>query len=98
MKQIEATSGADLRKSVSGGLWIKQTKFVDDWLAVEFIENGWNVKHLFELNVTSATYRQRAAVTSEKLERDPLNRPCSRRDIEQATTRSRSSFDLDECG
>ena len=49
-----------------------------DWLAVEFIESGWNVKHIFELIVTSSTYRQSAEVTPEKLEKDPQNRFCSR--------------------
>ncbi len=49
-----------------------------DWLAVEFQESGWDVKHLFELMVTSATYRQSAVVTAEKLERDPDNRLLSR--------------------
>ena len=49
-----------------------------DWLATEFIESGWNVKHMFELMVTSSTYRQSAEVTREKLEKDPQNRLCSR--------------------
>jgi hypothetical protein len=49
-----------------------------DWLAVELIESGWNVKHMFELMVTSSTYRQSAEVTREKLEKDPQNRFCSR--------------------
>jgi hypothetical protein len=49
-----------------------------DWLAVELIESGWNVKHMFELIVTSSTYRQGAEVTREKLEKDPQNRLCSR--------------------
>jgi hypothetical protein len=49
-----------------------------DWLAVELMESGWNVKHLFELIVTSSTYRQSAEVTREKLEKDPQNRFCSR--------------------
>ncbi len=49
-----------------------------DWLAVEFIESGWDVKHLFELIVNSSTYRQSAEVTREKLEKDPQNRLCSR--------------------
>src|SRR5439155_18094354 len=49
-----------------------------DWLAVEFVESGWDVKHLFELIVTSFTYRQSAEVTPEKLEKDPQNRLCSR--------------------
>jgi hypothetical protein len=49
-----------------------------DWLAVEFRESGWDVKRLFRLLVTSATYRQSAAITAEKLERDPQNRLLSR--------------------
>jgi len=49
-----------------------------DWLAVEFVESGWDVKHLFELIVTSSTYRQGAEVTPGKLEKDPQNRLCSR--------------------
>ena len=49
-----------------------------DWLAVEFIESGWDVKHLFELMVTSAAYRQSAETTREKLAKDPANRLLSR--------------------
>lgn len=49
-----------------------------DWLAVEFRENGWNVKALLRLLVTSATYRQAATVTPEKLAADPDNRLLSR--------------------
>ena len=44
-----------------------------DWLAVEFIDSGWNVKHMHRLIVTSATYRQSARVTPTLLERDPDN-------------------------
>ena len=49
-----------------------------DWLAVEFQASGWDIKHLFKLMVTSSTYRQSAAVTPEKLEKDPQNRLLSR--------------------
>ncbi len=49
-----------------------------DWLAVEFREGGWDVKKFFKLIVTSATYRQSALVTPEKLERDRDNRLLSR--------------------
>ncbi len=45
-----------------------------DWLAVEFRDGGWDVKKFFKLLVTSATYRQSAATTPEKLSRDPQNR------------------------
>jgi len=49
-----------------------------DWLAVDFREHHWDVKRIFKLMVMSATYRQSAAVTPEKLERDPENRLLAR--------------------
>ncbi|WP_165073035.1 DUF1553 domain-containing protein [Paludisphaera rhizosphaerae] len=49
-----------------------------DWLAVEFRESGWDMKRFFKLLVTSSTYRQSAAATPEKLEKDPGNRLLSR--------------------
>lgn len=45
-----------------------------DWLAVDFRENGWDVKRLLRLLVTSATYRQDSGSTPELNERDPENR------------------------
>jgi hypothetical protein len=44
-----------------------------DWLATEF-SRTWDVKALLKLIVTSATYRQSSAVTTDLLERDPANR------------------------
>ena len=49
-----------------------------DWLAVEFRESGWNVKHLFSLIVSSSTYRQETTTTPDKLEKDLANRLVSR--------------------
>ena len=49
-----------------------------DWLAVEFRESGWDVKQLFRLFVTSASYRQAATTTPEKLTKDRDNRLLSR--------------------
>jgi len=44
-----------------------------DWLAVEFRESGWNVKHMYKLMVMSAAYRQSAKSTPEQLTKDPKN-------------------------
>jgi len=44
-----------------------------DWLAVDFMENGWNIKRLVKQIVMSATYRQSARVSKKHLERDPEN-------------------------
>ena len=49
-----------------------------DWLAVEFREKGWNVKQLFRLIVTSATYRQQSRVSPEMAVKDPANKLLSR--------------------
>lgn len=49
-----------------------------DWLAVEFVESGWDVKHLVRLLVCSAAYRQDGAFSPEKAERDPDNRLLAR--------------------
>jgi hypothetical protein len=44
-----------------------------DWLAVEFRESGWNIKHMYKLMVMSAAYRQSAKATPEQLAKDPKN-------------------------
>ncbi|MBI3823821.1 MAG: DUF1553 domain-containing protein [Planctomycetes bacterium] len=45
-----------------------------DWLAVDFRESGWDVQKFFKQIVTSATYRQSAAVTKDAIEKDRDNR------------------------
>ncbi|MEI6464491.1 MAG: PSD1 and planctomycete cytochrome C domain-containing protein [Verrucomicrobiota bacterium] len=45
-----------------------------DWLAVEFMDHGWSVKHVHRLIALSATYRQSSRVTPEMLARDDQNR------------------------
>jgi hypothetical protein len=55
-----------------------------DWLAVEFVESGWNIKHVIKLILQSATYRQSAlpppaAASQARLASiDPENRLLSR--------------------
>ncbi|MEQ9289750.1 MAG: DUF1553 domain-containing protein [Cyclobacteriaceae bacterium] len=44
-----------------------------DWLALEFIQSGWDVKALQKLIVMSATYRQSSQRPAEVMERDPSN-------------------------
>ncbi len=45
-----------------------------DWLALEFRDNGWNVKQMVKLLVMSATYRQDARLRPELRDVDPANR------------------------
>ena len=49
-----------------------------DWLATEFMDHGWSVKHLHRLIVNSAAYRQSSRVTPESYDRDPYNRLLAR--------------------
>ena len=49
-----------------------------DWLAVGFMDNGWNMKKLHKLLVTSATYRQSSKIRPELEERDPSNQLLAR--------------------
>jgi hypothetical protein len=49
-----------------------------DWLAVNFIETGWNVKAMQKQMVMSATYRQSSRLSEPALEKDPANLLLSR--------------------
>lgn len=49
-----------------------------DWLAVEFVESGWDVNHMLKLMVTSAAYRQSMKADPDKLRKDPQNRYLAR--------------------
>ena len=49
-----------------------------DWLAVDLVENGWDLKHTIRLILNSATYRQDSAVTPDLQSRDPDNRLLAR--------------------
>jgi hypothetical protein len=47
-----------------------------DWLSVELMDNGWSLKHLHRLIVTSSTYRQSSEIRTDRLQ--PLNDPDNR--------------------
>ncbi len=55
------------------GEWPSHPQLLD-WLAVEFRESGWDVKHMVRLIVTSRTYRQASASRADLAEKDPANR------------------------
>ena len=83
--------GAGLSRTLddlgSQGEWPTHPALVD-WLAVEFRESGWDMKHVIELMVTSATYRQSSTANKTAEERDPQNRLFAR----QARTRLDAEF------
>lgn len=45
-----------------------------DWLAAEFIESGWDFRHMVRVIVTSHTYRQASDPRPESRDADPANR------------------------
>ena len=49
-----------------------------DWLAREFVDSGWDMKHMVRLMVLSDTYRQSSTAPKEALARDPYNRALAR--------------------
>jgi hypothetical protein len=57
----------------SQGEWPTHPELLD-WLAVEFLDSGWNIKHMVKVLVTSGAYRQSSRPSSEQKERDPYNR------------------------
>jgi hypothetical protein len=55
------------------GEWPSHPELLD-WLAVEFQDSGWDVKHMLTLMLNSATYRQSSTVRRELAVADPDNR------------------------
>ena len=49
-----------------------------DWLAVEFVNSGWDIKHMVRLMVTSEAYRRSSEAGAEQRNRDPYNRLLAR--------------------
>ncbi len=50
-----------------------------DWLAAELVRNGWHLKPIHELILTSATYRQSATADAAQVQADPTNALFARR-------------------
>jgi hypothetical protein len=73
--------GTGLSKSLedlgSQGEWPTHPELLD-WLACEFRDGGWDVKHMVRLMVTSRAYRQTSFASPELKELDPFNRLLAR--------------------
>lgn len=69
--------GVGLSKTVedlgSQGEWPTHPELLD-WLAVEFRDSGWDVKHILRLMALSHTYQQSSRLTNEAAAVDPYNR------------------------
>jgi hypothetical protein len=73
--------GVGLVKTVedfgSQGAWPSHPQLLD-WLAVAFMESGWDVKRLVKAMVMSGTYRQSSVITEQAHAADPENRLLAR--------------------
>jgi hypothetical protein len=61
----------------SQGEWPTHPELLD-WLAVDFVESGWDVKRFLKQIVMSSTYQQSSRVAAEKLAVDQQNRLLAR--------------------
>ena len=61
----------------SQGQWPSHPELLD-WLAQQFVDSGWNVKHMIKTIVMSGTYRQASITDPQLAERDPFNRLLAR--------------------
>lgn len=61
----------------SQGEWPSHPELLD-WLATEFVESRWNIKHMQKLMVMSQAYRQSSNSTPELVAHDPGNRLIAR--------------------
>ena len=61
----------------SQGEWPSHPELLD-WLAIEFMESGWNIKHMVKLIVNSKAYRQSSYENKKLRTIDPENRLIAR--------------------
>jgi hypothetical protein len=54
------------------GSWPTHPELLD-WLAVDLVENHWDLRHLIRTILSSETYRRAAHITPDQLEKDPRN-------------------------
>ena len=62
----------DLQDLGNQGQWPTHPELLD-WLAVEFMESDWNIKHLVKLILTSETYQQSSNASRDMTGSDPYN-------------------------
>ncbi len=59
-----------------------------DWLAAEFVESGWSIKHLLRLMLTSRTFQLSSEASPAARERDPNNRLLSHANVRRLEAES----------
>jgi len=61
----------------SQGAWPTHPELLD-WLALEFVDSGWDIKHIIKLMVTSDAYQRTSVCPAGLRQRDPENRLLAR--------------------
>jgi hypothetical protein len=77
-----------------------------DWLAVEFVESGWSVKHVHRLIMNSRAYRRSTTASEKAASEDPENiylshfsrRRLSAEEVRDAVLKTAGSLNLDMGG
>ena len=59
------------------GAWPTHPELLD-WLAVDFVEHQWDVRHIIKTILLSQTYQQSAVTSADALNKDPRNQLLSR--------------------
>lgn len=63
----------NLEDTGSQGEWPTHPELLD-WLAIEFVESGWNIRHVVRLLVLSSAYQQSSLESKQARQQDPENR------------------------
>ena len=61
----------------SQGEWPSHPELLD-WLAVDFVESGWDIKRLLKTIALSEAYQRSSKLTTKQLQQDPVNRLLAR--------------------
>jgi hypothetical protein len=69
-----------------------------DWLAIQFMESGWNIKEMHRLIMNSDAYKRSSVPNDQALAQDPLNQKLWRYDMRRLTSEEVRDSVLNACG
>ena len=69
-----------------------------DWLAIQFIESGWDIKAMHRLIMSSNAYKRSSMPNEQALAQDPLNHSFWRYDMRRLTSEEVRDSVLNACG
>jgi hypothetical protein len=69
-----------------------------DWLAIQFMESGWNIKDMHRLIMSSEAYKRSSKPNDLALQKDPLNQSLWRYDMRRLTSEEVRDAVLAACG